>query len=172
MAVTTAEEAKKVTTEALDRKRARLRLEQEQLWDRYEQERTLELDREDRAIFDAQGRVRGLEEDYRSYKNRKAAAGARSSRKSIRASDGADARPSVTLAPVASALPETSGADCTRLNKLSAEFREDRHLRKSHPDLTMREFADFKFHLEAKRGGTARGEGANRSGRGRLQERA
>ncbi|CAM9264647.1 unnamed protein product [Ascophyllum nodosum] len=164
-AVTTAEEAKRATIEAPDRKRARLDLEQQQQRDRYVQERALELDREDKAVNDAQGKVRGLEEDYRSYKNRKAAAEARSS--GIQASDGADARPSVTPAPIA--LPKTSGADTTSLDQLSAEFREYRHLRESHPDLSMREFVDFKFHLGARRGGTVRREGANRR---RLQERA
>ena len=67
--MTTAEETKRASTEALDRKQARLELEQQQ-WDRYAQERALELDREERAVYDAQARVRGLEEDYRSYRRR------------------------------------------------------------------------------------------------------
>ena len=170
-AVTTAEEAKKDTTEALDRKRARLELEQQQQRDRYEQKRALELDREERAIYDAQGRVRRLEEDYRSYKHRRAVTEARSS--GIRASDGADARPSVTPAPIAPALPKTSGADSSPLDKLSSDFTEYRHLSKSHPDLSMLEFAHFSSIWGRVEGGrragreqTARGVGGSRIGLG------
>ena len=101
--------------------------------DRYDQERALELEREDRASLDAEGRVRRLEDDYRAYKNRKVAAEVRLREKHNQPFDDAYARPSV--APDAPALPETSRADPPRLKELSAEFLEYRKLRKSYPDL-------------------------------------
>ena len=67
-------EAKKTTTEVLDGKRETLKLETRQQWGRYDQERVLELEREDRVILNAEEKVRGLEDDYRKYKNREAVA--------------------------------------------------------------------------------------------------
>ena len=55
----------------------KLELEQSQQRARYEQERDLELEWEEMAMRDAEGKVKGLEDDYRIYKNRKAAAQAR-----------------------------------------------------------------------------------------------
>ena len=125
-----------------------------QQWDRYDQERVLELERKDRAILDAEERVRGLEENYRTYENRKTAAEVRLREQSNQPSDDADARPSV--APVPAALPDTSRADPPYLHELPAEFSECRNLRKFDPALTMQEFADFMFYLEVKREGTKR----------------
>ena len=76
-AVKAAIEARRITREALDRNWVKLELEQSQQRVRYEQERDLELEREEMAIRDAEEKVEGLEDDYRTYKNRKAAAQAR-----------------------------------------------------------------------------------------------
>ena len=119
-------EAKKTTREALDRKREKLKLEMKQQWDRYDRERVLELEREDRAILDAEENVRGLEDDYRKYKNREAAAEVRLRDYSNQPSDDADAHPSV--APVSPALPDTSTADPPYLQEMSTEFSEYRKL--------------------------------------------
>ena len=59
----------------LNREREGLKLETKQMWSRYEQRRALELERVAKAIRDAKAKVRGLEEDYVSYKNRGAALG-------------------------------------------------------------------------------------------------
>ena len=48
-------EAKRITREALDRNREKLALEQRQQLAKYEQERVLELEREDMVIRDAKG---------------------------------------------------------------------------------------------------------------------
>ena len=72
-----AEEAGGAAREALDREREKLKLETKQTWARYEHGRALELERVAKAIRDAKGKVRGLEEEYCSYKNRGTAAEAR-----------------------------------------------------------------------------------------------
>ena len=88
------------------------------MWARYEQRRALELERVAKAIRDAKAKVRGLEEDYVSYKNRGAAAEARlrglvdrlvqtSPPKTGQSS--CDGRPSA--APVSPALPGDSKED-------------------------------------------------------------
>ena len=61
-AVGAAIEAKRITPEALDRNREKLALEQRQQLVRYEQERALELEREDMTIRDAREKVK----DYRT----------------------------------------------------------------------------------------------------------
>ena len=76
-AVRAAEEAGEAVKETLNREREGLKLETKQMWPRYEQRRALELERVAKAIRDAKAKVRGLEEDYVSYKNRGAAAEAR-----------------------------------------------------------------------------------------------
>ena len=76
-AVGAAVEAKRIIREALDRNREKLALEQRQQLVRYKKKRALELEREDMAIRDARGKVKGLQDDYCAYKNRKAAAEAR-----------------------------------------------------------------------------------------------
>ena len=67
-AVKAAIEARRITKEALDRNWVKLELEQSQQPARYEEERDLELETEEMAIRDAEGKVKGLEDDYRSYK--------------------------------------------------------------------------------------------------------
>ena len=67
-------EAKRITREALDHKRERFKLEMKQIWDRYDQDRDVELEREDKTFRDAEGKVKGLEGGHRNYKHRKAAA--------------------------------------------------------------------------------------------------
>ena len=128
-------EAKRTTTEALDRKRETLKLEMRHQWERYDQERVLELEREDRAILNAEENVRALKDDYRKYNNREAAAEVRLRAHFNQFSDDADACPSV--APMSPAFPDTSRADPPYLQGISAEFSEYRKLRKSYPDLTM-----------------------------------
>ena len=61
-------ETRRITREALDRYWVKLELEQSQQRVRYEQGRDLELEREEMAIRDAEGKVKGLENDYRTYK--------------------------------------------------------------------------------------------------------
>ena len=92
-------ETKRATKEALDRTREKLKLEMRQQWDRYDQERVLELEREDRAILDAEEKVRGLEDVYLKYKNQEAAAEVRLHEHSNQHSDDADAPPSATAGP-------------------------------------------------------------------------
>ncbi|CAM9259257.1 unnamed protein product, partial [Ascophyllum nodosum] len=72
-AVKAATEALRITREALDRKWAKLELEQSQQRARYEQERDLELEREEMAIRDAEEKVKGLENDYSTYEPQVAA---------------------------------------------------------------------------------------------------
>ena len=117
-----AEEAGEAAKKALDRERENLKLYTKQIWARYEQGRTLELERVAKAIRDAKGKVRGLQEDYVSYKNRGAAAEARlrglvqTSPPNTDQSSG-DCRPSA--APVSPALPEDSKEDPNTPSRLA-----------------------------------------------------
>ena len=114
MAARAAEEAGGTAKEALDREREKLKLETKQIWTRYEQGRALELERVAKAIRDAKGKVRGLEEDYVGYKNHGAAAEARL-RELVQTSppdtgqSSGDDRPSA--APASPALPGDSKED-------------------------------------------------------------
>ena len=92
-----------------------------QQWDRYDQERVLELERGDRAILDAEERVCGLEDDYRTYKNRKAAAEVRLREQYNQPSNDVDARTSV--APVSPPLPDTSRGDHHTSRNCPLNFR-------------------------------------------------
>ena len=137
-AVRAAVEAGGAAREALDREREKLKLETKQIWARYEQGRALELEKV--------AKVRGLEEDYCSYKNRGAAAEARL-RELAQTSPpntgqfSGDDRPSA--APVSPALPGDSKEDPNVLS-ISAELTEFRKLRELHPELSMKEYVDFK----------------------------
>ena len=125
-AVRAAVEAKSITKEALNRKREKLKLEMKQAWDRYDEKRALKLERQDKAVRDAEEKVRDLAKDYCHYKNRGAAAQARL-REHTQTKTGQfseDGRP--TAAPVPPVLPGAPKGDSTHFHKLSDEFAEFR----------------------------------------------
>ena len=139
-AVGAAIEAKRITREALDRNREKLALEQRQQLVRYEQERALELEREDMTIRDAREKVKGLQDDYCAYKNRKAGAEARLCGLTRTGSPNTGHSPSgdrSSAAPALSTLPADSKDDPSHLKTMGAEFSEFRQLRKSHPDMSV-----------------------------------
>ena len=142
-AVRAAEEAGEAAKETLNREREGLKLETKQMWARYEQRRALEFERVAKAIRDAKAKVRGLEEDYVSYKNRGAAAEARlrglvdglvQTSPPNTGQSSCDGRPS---APVSPALPGDSKEDPNILS-ISAELTKFRKLRELHPELSMK----------------------------------
>ena len=136
-----AEEVRGAAREDLDREREKLKLEMKQKWARYEQGRALELKRVKKAIRDAEGQVRRLEEDYCSYKNREAAAEARL-RELMQTGPpntgqfSGEGRPSAP--PVSPALPGESKEDPNILS-ISAEMTEVRKLRELDPEFSMKE---------------------------------
>ena len=143
-------------------------METKQSWARYEQRRALELERVAKAIRDAKGKVRGLEEDYVSYKNHGAAAEARlrglvdglvqTSPPNTGEYSG-DNRPSA--APASLALPGDSKEDPNILS-ISAELTESRKLRELHPELSMKEYVDFKIYFDGKQEAARKRDGMDR----------
>ena len=169
-AVKAATEALRITREALDRKWVKLELEQSQQRARYEQERDLELEREEMAIRDAEEKVKGLEDDYRAYKNRKAAAQARLRGLTPTGSTDTGQSPSSSrpsAAPASPVLPGDPTDDPPYLDIIGAKFSEFRKLQESHPDMTVKEFAELKLYFDAKPAASRRRDSADRSGRAR-----
>ena len=163
-------EAKRITQEALDRNREKLALEQRQQLVRYEQERALELEREDMTIRDAREKVKGLQDDYCAYKNRKAGAEARLCGLTRTGSPNTGHSPSgdrSSAAPASSTLPADSKEESSHLKTMGAEFSEFRQLRKSHPDMSVQEFSGFKLYFDEKQTAARRRDGMNRPGRAR-----
>ena len=169
-AVKAATEALRITREALDRKWAKLELEQSQQRARYEQERDLELEREEMAIRDAEEKVKGLEDDYRAYKNRKAAVQARLRGLTPTGSTDTGQSPSSSrpsAAPASPVLPGDPTDDPPYLDIIGAKFSEFRKLQESHPDMTVKEFAELKLDFDAKPAASRRRDSADRPGRAR-----
>ena len=168
-AVRAAEEAGEAAKETLNREREGLKLETKQMWTRYEQRRALELARVAKAIHDAKAKVRGLEEDYVSYKNRGAAAEARlrglvdglvQTSPSNTGQSSCDGRPSA--APVSPALPRDSKEDPNILS-ISAELTKFRKLRELHPELSMKEYVDFRTYFDGKNEAAGKSGGMDRA---------
>ena len=169
-AVKAAIEARRITREALDRNWVKLELEQSQQPARYEEERDLELETEEMAIRDAEGKVKGLEDDYRTYKNRKATAQARLRGLTLTGSTDTgqspgSGRPSAT--PASPALPGDSTDESSYLETIGAKFSEFRKLRKSYPDMSVQEFAELKYYFDDKQAAARRRDGMDRPGRAR-----
>ena len=135
-AVKAAIEARRTTRKALERNWVKLELEQSQQRARYEQERDLELEREEMAIRDTEEKVKGLEDDYRTYKNRKAAVQARLRGLTPAGSPNTGQSPSSgrpSAAPAFPTLPGDSTDEPPCLETIGANFSEFRKLRKSYP---------------------------------------
>ena len=169
-AVKAAIEALTITREALDRKWVKLELEQSQQRARYKQERDLELEREEMAIRDAEEKVKGLEDDYRTYKNRKAAAQARlrgltPTGSTDTGQSSSSGRPSA--APASPALPGDPPDKPPYLEIIGAKFSEFRKLRESYPGMSVKEFAELKFYFDDKQAAARRRGSTNRPGRAR-----
>ena len=169
-AVKAAIEARRITREALDHNWVKLELEQSQRRDRYEQERDLELEREEIAIRDAEGKVKDLEDDYRTYKNRKAAAQARL--RGHPPTGSTDTGPSPgsgrsSAAPASHGLPGDSTDEPPYLETIGAKFSKFRKLRKSYPDMSVQEFAELKYYFDDKEAAARRKDGMDRPGRAR-----
>ena len=163
-------EAKRIPREALDRNREKLALKQRQQLARYKQETDLELEKEDMATRDARGKVKGLQDDYCAYNNRKTAAEARLRGLTPTGSPNTGHSPGgnrPSAAPALSALPGDSKDDPTHLKTIGAGFSEFRQLRKSYPDMFVQEFADFKLYFDDKQAAARRRDGMDRPGRAR-----
>ena len=170
VAVKAAIEALWITREALDRKSVKLELDQSQQRARYEQERDLELEREEMAIRDAEEKVKGLEDDHRTYKNRKAAAQARLRGLTPTGSTDTGQSPSSgrpSAAPASPALPGDSTDDPPYLEIIGAKFSEFRKLRESYPDMSVKEFAELEFYFDDKPAAERRRDSTDRPGRAR-----
>ena len=123
-------EARTVTREALDRKRERFTHEMKQIWDRYYQDRGVELEREDKAIRDAEGKVKCLEGDHRNYKHRSAAADAQLREHTPTGSPNTGESPGggrPSAAPASPALSGDSKDDPPHMQKIGAEFNDFRN---------------------------------------------
>ena len=169
-AVKAAIETRRITREALDRYWVKMELEQSQQRVRYKQGRDLELEREEMAIRDAEGKVKGLENDYRICKNRKAAAQARLRGHTPTGSTNTGQSPGSGLpsaAHASSALPGDSKDEPLHLETIGAKVSEFRKLRKSYPDMSVQEFAEFKYYFDDKQAAARRRDGMDRPGRAR-----
>ena len=167
-AVKAAIEALRITREALDRNGVKLELEQSQQRARYEPERDLELEREEMAIRDAEKKVKGLEDDYRTYKNLKAAAQARLRGLTPTGSTDTGQSPSSgrpSTAPASPALPGNSTDEPPYLEAIGAKFSELRKLRKSYPDMSVQKIAELKFNFDDKQAAARRRDSTDRPGR-------
>ena len=169
-AVGDAVEARRITREALGRNWEKLKLEQRQRCARHEQERALELEREDMAIRDTEWKVKGLEDDYGTYKNQKAATEARLRGHTPTWSHNTGQSPGggrPRAAPASPAFPGDSKDDPPHLKTMGAEFSELRKLCEFHPDMSVQEFADFKLYFDAKQAAAKRKDGMDQPGRAR-----
>ena len=163
-------EAKRIAREALDHKRERFKLEMTKIWDRYDQDRDVELECEDKAFRDAEAKVKGLEGDHRNYKLRKAAAEAQLNKHTPTGSPNTGQPPGggrPSAASASSVLLGDSKDDPPHRQKIGAEFTDFRKLRESYPNMSIQEFTDFKFYFDAKQAAAKRRDGMDRPGRGR-----
>ena len=111
-----------------------------------------------------------IRDDYRTYKNRKAAAQARLRVLTPTGSTDTGQSPSIgspSAAPASPALPGNLTDEPPYLETIGAKFPEFRKLRKSYPDMSVQEFAELKYYFDDKQAAARRRDSMDRPGRTR-----